>query len=206
MQDPIFTVGHSTHKHDAFIALVRQNGITAICDVRSKPYSRLNPQFNREQLERALLSQDIVYRFLGRELGARSDDSDCYEDGKVRYDRLAKTALFKRGIKRVLRGTNEYRIALLCAEKEPLDCHRAILVARHLAELGAGIVHIHADGHLESHDSALSRLARMVNVPEDDLFQPKEALIAEAYRRQEQRIAYQIPDLAKSPTIKSVGA
>jgi hypothetical protein len=78
MQDTVFTIGNSTHTQAHFIALLRQHGITALCDVRSSPYSRMNPQVNREELERALTAQGIVYRFLGKELGARSDDPTCY--------------------------------------------------------------------------------------------------------------------------------
>ncbi len=195
MQATVFTIGHSTHPQERFIALLRQHGITALCDVRSKPYSRMNPQFNREELEEALPAHGIAYRFLGKELGARSDDPRCYEGGTVQYNRIAETDLFKHGLKRVLRGTKEgFRIALMCAEKEPLVCHRTILVARHLAEFSVPIVHIHADGSLESHDAALSRLTRMVNLPEQHLFHSREELLADAYRRQEERIAFELAE------------
>ena len=80
----IFTVGHSTHAAEAFVALLRTHGVTAVADLRSAPYSRFNPQFNRETLARALEAQRIRYVFLGRELGARPDDPACYEDGRVR--------------------------------------------------------------------------------------------------------------------------
>ncbi len=193
MESPVFTIGHSTHSQGYFIALLHQHGITALCDVRSKPYSRMNPQFNRDELEKVLPEQDIAYRFLGKELGARSDDPRCYEGGKVQYGRLAQTDSFKHGLRRVRRGMREgFRIALMCAEKEPLECHRTILVARHLAALGIPVAHIHADGHIESHDAALSRLARILNLPEQDMFHSHEELMAEVYRRQEERIAYEV--------------
>ncbi len=198
MQDTLFTIGHSTHPQERFICLLRQHGITALCDVRSMPYSRMNPQFNREELEKALLAQGFEYRFLGKELGARSDDPRCYEAGKVQYDRLAETTPFKYGLKRILKGAKEgFRIALMCAEKEPLECHRTILVARHLVALGIDVAHIHADGCLEPHDVALSRLARMLNLPEHDMFHTREELLANVYRKQGDRIAYEVdPDSA----------
>jgi uncharacterized protein (DUF488 family) len=203
IQDTVFTIGHSTHAQERFIALLRQHCITALCDVRSKPYSRMNPQFNRDELEKVLSEHSIAYRFLGKELGARSDDPQCYEDGKVQYGRLAETDLFRHGLRRVRRGMRDgFRIALMCAEKEPLDCHRTILVARHLAALGIPVAHIHADGQIESHDAALIRLARMVNLPEQDMFHSREELMADAYRRQEGRIAYEI-DEAADVTMKS---
>jgi uncharacterized protein (DUF488 family) len=163
----------------------------------------MNPQFNREALEEALRAQGVAYRFLGKELGARSDDPRCYEGGKVQYDRLAETDLFRQGLKRILRGVKEdFRVALMCAEKEPLECHRTILVARHLAALGVAVAHIHADGRLESRDDALSRLARLVNLPEQDMFHSREELLADAYRRQEERIAYEITGPADNTAAK----
>ncbi len=195
MQGPIFTIGHSTHPQEHFIELLQQHGITALCDVRSKPYSRMNPQFNREELEEALAALGIAYRYLGKELGGRSDDPACYEGGKVRYARLAETESFRRGLRRLVRGLNDrFRIVLMCAEKEPLECHRTILVARHLAALGLDVEHIHADGSLERHPAALSRLAHMLNLAEDNLFLSPEELLDDAYRRQEERIAYDLSD------------
>ncbi len=199
MPDTIFTIGHSNHSQERLIELLRQHSVTAICDVRSKPYSRMYPQFNREELEAALPACGIAYRFLGEELGARSDDPECYEGGRVRYDRLAATERFKSGLRRVLRGVQDgFRVALMCAEKEPVECHRTILVARHLTALGVPVAHIHADGHLETHEAALDRLARMLNVPEQSMFYPREELLADAYRQQEERIAYAVAEPAPS--------
>ena len=117
--------------------------------------------------------------------------------GKCSMTRLAQTDLFKHGLKRVLSGMKQdFRITLMCAEKEPLECHRTILVAPHLAALGIDVEHIHADGRLESHAAALSRLARMLNLPEEDMFHSREELLADACRRQEERIAYEVADSA----------
>lgn len=191
MTDTIFTLGHSTHPLEYLLGLLSRHRITALCDVRSKPYSRANPQFNREELNKALRESGITYVFLGKELGARSEDPECYENGKVRYERLAQTDLFRKGLDRVQKGASEYRIALMCAEKEPLECHRTILVARHLVARGLDIQHIHADGRLESHAVAISRLKQMLRLPEGDMFRSTEDISADAYLRQEERIAYE---------------
>src|SRR5689334_2499642 len=99
----IYTIGHSNHPIDRFIALLRQHGIEAVADVRSTPYSRFNPQFRKEKLQAALASAGIRYVFLGEELGARSKDPECYDEGgRVSYTRLASTDLFRRGIDRLL--------------------------------------------------------------------------------------------------------
>ena len=203
-QNSVLTVGHSNHSVERFLELLGQHGVTALCDVRSKPYSRMYPQFNRGDLEQDLVLQGIRYLFLGTELGARSEDPACYEGGRVRYDRIAGTDAFQKGLARILRGIQaNFRIALLCAEKEPLDCHRSILVARYLSDLDCRVEHIHADGHLESHEAAMSRLARKLKLPEDHLFYSHEELLADAYRRQEERIAY---ELAESPDSAMVAA
>ena len=186
----VLTIGHSTHSLDVFVKLLRQHDVTALADVRSTPYSRANLQFNRETLDRDLKAQGIKYVFLGAELGARSNDLTCYEHGRVQYARLARTDLFRSGIDRVIRGANEYRITLMCAEKEPLDCHRTILVARALTELGVTVQHILADGRLESHDATMERLLKIVGLRDHDLFRSRDELMAEALDRQEQKVAY----------------
>lgn len=191
METPtVFTVGHSTHPIEAFIALLKQHGITALADVRSAPYSRFNSQFNKDALERALKEQGIKYVFVGKELGARSEDSSCYKNGRVRYPLLARTALFRQGIERVLKGSQDYRIALMCAEKEPLECHRTLLVARALDDMGVPIRHILADGRLEPHGEAMLRLLDLVGLPREDLFRTREELLADALARQEEKVAY----------------
>jgi uncharacterized protein (DUF488 family) len=186
----VFTIGHSTHPLPDFQALLRRHNVTAICDVRSTPFSRTNPQFNRENLKISLPTVGMVYVFLGAELGARSTDPECYVDGKVQYDRLARTELFRKGIDRIRDGMREHCIALMCAEKDPLQCHRTILVARHLDEAGITVEHIREDGHLESHDQALSRLLATLKLSTDNMFRSRRELIEDAYRFQGERIAY----------------
>lgn len=186
----VFTIGHSTHRAEAFLALLLQHGVEAVADVRSSPFSRFNPQFNRENLERFLKENGIRYVFLGKELGARTEDRSCYEHGRVQYARLARTALFQSGLDRVQHGAQRYRISLMCAEKEPLECHRTLLVARALKERGLTMTHIHADGRLESHEATMDRLLDVVGVPKEDLFRSREELLAEAIARQEQHVAY----------------
>lgn len=187
----LYTIGHSNHPADKLIGLLLAHHITAVADVRSQPYSRRNPQFNREALRRTLNEASIAYLFLGRELGARSQDPACYVEGKVQYDLLARTDLFQEGLDRVAEGLRQHRIALLCAEKDPLVCHRFILVSRHLASRGLKPQHILADGTLESHEDALMRLISELGLPQRDLFRSFEDVIAEAYDRRGQQIAYQ---------------
>ena len=194
----ILTIGHSTHPIERFVALLKQHRVTALADVRSAPFSRHNPQFNKDALQRTLKDKGIAYIFLGKELGARSNDPSCYENGRVRYDRLAQTEVFRSGIARVRKGAAKYKIALMCAEKEPLDCHRTLLVARALEREGEAVVHIHADGHLESHADAMRRLLDITGLPRTDLFRSEGDLIEEASRLQEQKVAYVDESLSTS--------
>jgi uncharacterized protein (DUF488 family) len=166
--------------------------------VRSQPYSRFHPQFNRENLSSELRRVGIAYVFLGDELGARSKDPACYERGRVQYDRLAATALFQRGLDRVREGMRSHRLALMCAEKEPLDCHRTILIARRLAAAEVAVDHILADGAIESHGAAMDRLIGKLGLPAAGLFRTREDMVADAYRIQGERISYSLPP-DKSP-------
>lgn len=195
MHNTIFTVGHSTHEIGKFIGLLKMHDITAICDVRSSPYSRFNPQYNRESLKASLLKNGIKYAFLGKEFGARSDDPTCYQNGKVQYDRLAKTELFQRGLERLQKGARDYNIALVCAEKDPIECHRTILVARELETKGFLISHILNTGEIETHDEAMERLIKGINAGQDhNLFMTKEEIHKQAYSVQAEKICYTLPE------------
>lgn len=187
----LYTIGHSNHEIATFLGLLRQHGVTAVGDVRSHPYSRYVPQYSRDALENALTDAGIAYVFLGKELGARSENPACYHEGKVQFDRLAQEPIFAEGIGRVVQGMQRHRIALMCAEKDPLDCHRALLVARKLFESGVPVSHIHADGALESQQAMESRLLAACKLPEADLFTSREEFVADAYRIRSEQIAYQ---------------
>ena len=186
----LYTIGHSNHTIENFIALLKRYGVTCIADVRSAPYSRYCPQFNKGALAASLQAAGITYMFLGKELGARPDDPCCYEGGFVNFQQIAEREEFKRGIERLLADISKYRIALMCAEKEPLECHRSILICRHLKGHNLCIRHILQDGNVEDHTEAERRLVKMLKV-EPTLFEPpkKETeTIEQAYDQQTERI------------------
>jgi uncharacterized protein (DUF488 family) len=189
----IYTIGHSNHTIERFLDLLSRHQITALADVRSTPFSRRNPQFNREALRQSLAERDVRYVFLGEELGARSKDRSCYCEGKVVYARLAATDLFQEGLRRLKNGLNEHRVVIMCAEKDPLDCHRTILVARRLVAEGIDVAHILATGALETYADATARLRGRLGIPASDMFRSDGELDDEAYEIQGQRIAYTEP-------------
>lgn len=191
VQHQILTIGHSNHSLHDFIKLLVNHKVKAVVDVRSIPQSRFNPQFNCEQLERDLKVHRIRYVFSGHELGARSKDPSHYEDGRVQYSRLAKTNFFQRALKQLVRDATKNRIALMCAESEPLECHRTLLVARALVNnYNVAVAHILPNGLLESYDDAMERLLCITKRSEDELFLSRQERIAEAVTFQERRVAY----------------
>jgi uncharacterized protein (DUF488 family) len=195
MEQALYTIGHSNHELPQFIGLLRQHGIAVVADVRSSPYSAYNPQFNRETLQAQLQAAGIGYVFLGAELGARRTEPECYDDeGRVRYAHVAQTPGFCAGLQRLADLRSAQRVALMCAEKDPLTCHRTILICRALRDQTPDIRHIRGDGSLETHGAAESRLLALCKLPERDLFHSRDELVADAYDRQAARIAYVAED------------
>jgi uncharacterized protein (DUF488 family) len=191
----IYTIGHSNHSAEAFLSLLERHRIEAVADVRSFASSRRHPQFNGEALARALAGRGIRYVFLGKELGAKHRDASCRRDGRVDYDLVAETPEFRQGLERVREGARRMRVALMCAEKEPLDCHRTLLVARHLRDLR--IRHILADGSIEEHAETEGRLLALAGGREAPLLAPLEdatAVLDRAYRARSRAIAPPAPD------------
>ncbi len=180
----VFTIGHSNHSSERFVALLQGAGITAVADVRSIPHSRRWPHFSRARIERWLADAGIAYVFLGAELGGRPADPALLREGRPAYDLMAATPSFRAGLDRVLDGTRRYRIALMCAEREPLDCHRFLLISRHLHERGVRVCHILADGSIEPHETTEFRLLQQTGFALDALFAdlpPPRHAVARAY-------------------------
>ena len=191
----VLTIGHSTHPIETFIALLQRHGAAAVADVRAAPYSRFNPQFNREPLAASLAARGIAYVFLGSELGGRSTDPACYADGRISYERLGATQAFREGLERVAQDATRRSIVLMCAEKEPLECHRCLLVAPALEARGVPVAHIRPERTLEAHADTMSRLLAMHGMQdavEDQRLFPRSRAerITEAIARQAARVGH----------------
>lgn len=191
----LFTIGHSDHEMPAFVSLLVRHRVTAIADVRSQPYSRFHGQFNRDVLAESLKRAGIQYVFLGKELGARRAERESYRGKQARYDLIARLPAFREGLERLRRGVSTLRIALLCAEKDPITCHRTVLVCRHLRKDPIQILHILEDGSIETTDQVEARLLDTVKLPSEHLFRVRSELIEEAYDLQGERIAYRESEL-----------
>jgi len=149
----IFTIGHSNHDLETFLALVEQHRIGLIVDVRSSPYSGYASHFNREAIRGSLQSRGVDYSFLGDLLGGQPEAADLYDpEGHVLYDRLARSSPFQRGLERLFEAVADRRAALLCGEEDPTGCHRRRLIGRVLGERGVGLLHIRGDGRLQTEE------------------------------------------------------
>lgn len=186
----LHTIGHSRHSIEYFVNLLRQASVSLIFDVRSIPYSRRNPQFSKKALAVRLEDEGIDYVFSGKELGAKSPSPDCYVNGKVQYDLIAARPEFAGGLELVIDKAGEARPALLCAEEDPLTCHRTILICRHLRDRVDAIFHIRGDGSMETNEVFEQRLVKATGLKEPDLFDSEATLIERAYELRGQRISY----------------
>ncbi|MBM3548606.1 MAG: DUF488 domain-containing protein [Alphaproteobacteria bacterium] len=187
----VLTIGHSNHAWERFLELAQANEVACILDVRSIPASRRFPQFNRDAFEHGLKEAGIGYRFLGDRLGGRPKDTICYAGGAVDYARVAATQAFRDGLDEAASLARERRCCLLCAEKDPLDCHRSILVARHLAPKGFSLVHIHGDGRQEAQNEFEKRLVETdEDAPLLAAVEDARALLQLAYNRRGRRMAF----------------
>lgn len=149
----VWTIGHSSHPLDTFLDLLAQHQIALLADVRSHPYSRHAPQFNRQGIQRPLRARAVGYLFLGDLLGGRAEGKQFYdEQGHVLYDRVARSPEFQRGIQRLLDPIQSSRVALMCGEEDPADCHRRLLIGRVLRARGIDVIHIRGDGTIQSEE------------------------------------------------------
>lgn len=152
-----FTIGHSNQAMATFLSLLKQHGIEVLVDVRSQPHSKYATQFDANALNAAVTEEGIKYIFMGREIGGRPQGSGFYDDEEyVLYDRMAKSSVFLEGIARLERGIRQYRVAVMCSEEDPTECHRHLLIARVLKEDGIEVRHIRGDGRIQT-DEDLDR-------------------------------------------------
>jgi len=186
----LFTIGYSSHSIESFIMILREYGIEAVADVRSIPYSQYKPNFNREVLQGHLERANMSYVFLGNSCGVRIDDPDCYADGKVDYDLVAKHPDFIEGLRRIRDGVKKYKIVLMCAEQDPLNCHRFVLICRNLRFDDVFIQHILANGEIEDHMESEKRLVQSSKGNQLDLFMDESDMLEEAYATQARKIAF----------------
>jgi uncharacterized protein (DUF488 family) len=193
----LFSIGHSNIPAERFVAMLSAAGVSAIADVRSTPASRRFPWFSSKNLARSLQGDGIFYARFGDSLGGRPHDPALYRDGVADYEKMARQPAFCAGLDRLLMAATQHRVCLMCAEREPLDCHRCLLVSRALAERGCAVGHILHDGTIEPHTATEQRLLADSG-PDADLFVTGQGeRLAAAYRRRFRAVAYRATEGSK---------
>lgn len=204
----IYTIGHSSYTHEQYLKLLKYYNINCIVDVRSIPYSKYVPQFNKEEIKKFLKLNSIYYIFMGKELGARREDKRLYTEGYLDFEKTSKSMNFINGIDRVKDGIEKgYKIALMCKEKDPIDCHRNILVARQFSMQGFNVLNILENGLTETQEHIEERLLNLY-YPERNQMTildiqnknniDKKSLIKKAYILRNKEIGYRLDE--KEPT------
>jgi uncharacterized protein (DUF488 family) len=199
-QNQIFTIGHSNHDINYFKSLLNKYYINSVIDVRTSPFSKLYPQFNKEILKASLKDDEIYYIHLPAEFGARRTNQDLLdEDGKVDFKKIWDTEIFKKGLEKISTGIEQgYQIALMCAESDPFECHRFSMVSYPLVKLGYIVTHILKDGTTIDNSELEKRLLEKYKkvLPVNDLFTntvTDEIRLEYAYRLRNKDIAFENP-------------
>ena len=197
MANQIFTVGHSAAEFSAFLELLQRHEVKLLADVRSKPQSARFPHFDGIEMEARLRDAGIGYIFLGEELGGRPDDTKAYRgDGLVDYRGRRKSRAFQAGLDRVLQEMERVDLALMCAEEDPLSCHRFLMICPELVAAGVQPQHIRKGGVIETQQHAEDRLLeaqKLGAVTSDSLFSfDRKAALEDAYAAQSEKFAFRI--------------
>lgn len=194
MTTEILSIGHSTLDYEEFLKLIRRASVTAIADVRSYPFSRHFPQFDSDSLKEELRLDNVAYVPLGAELGGRPTKPELFCEGIANYEKMAEEKSFKAGIQRILTGSKKFRIALMCSEHNPLDCHRCLMVGRVLSEMDTPVKHILSNGAIVSQIQIEEQLLKEYGHGGEDMFAKGRARIIDAYRERSRQVAYRASD------------
>ncbi|NUR19243.1 MAG: DUF488 domain-containing protein [Gemmatimonadaceae bacterium] len=195
----LYTIGHSLHSSEHFLALAREHAIDMILDVRSSPYSSRAPQFARSSMAAWLADAGIDYLFAGKTLGGRPVDLTLYDEQRASYIRMAQWQPFIASLRKAVRMARGRRVAFACAEGDPLECHRFLLIGRYLHSHGLEVRHILPSSAIEVHSAGERRLVQILGLGQSELFHHSNDAVAAAYLLQESRVAYRQPPAA--PTV-----
>jgi uncharacterized protein (DUF488 family) len=186
----LFSIGHSNIAAERFLAMLQDAGVNEIADVRTMPFSRWSPWFSQKTLAARLAKAGISYAALGDTLGGRPRSEALYRDGVADYEAMAAQAEFRAALDRLTEAAARSRTCLMCAEREPLDCHRCLLVARRLAGRGLAVGHILYDGTIEPQAATEQRLLALDGEACDLFAAGQQERLAAAYRRRARAVAF----------------
>jgi len=187
MVNELFTIGYAAYTKESLLDILKTHRITALADVRARPYSSFKPEFSQDLLKSYLQKNDIAYVPIGDQLGIPISNREGCSPTKTLFQVIAESANFKKGLERIENGLQRHHIVLMCAEKDPLDCHRFLLISRHLPAR-IRIKHILGNGKIEDNNQTIERLLRMSELDQPDLFRSREELLDLAYAAQEETV------------------
>ena len=182
-QTTLFTVGHSNHSIERFLHLLKAHGIQHLVDVRSAPYSRRVPHFDKNIIAETLSGQEIRYTFMGRNLGGRpSDPRHYHQNGRANYRQMREAQKFQASLDWLMEAARNSTAAVMCSEKDPRNCHRTLLVGHELRKRGPGVLHILDDGEILEHDKLVAGLATKfrISLGEDSALLQQQAVDLQA--------------------------
>ncbi len=158
----IYSIGHGNKEIQSFISELKAYDIQFLLDIRSKPYSKWNPQFNQAQLENELDRHNIKYVFVGDTLGGLPSDRSCYDyNGKVVYDLIKEKDFFKEGLNRLITAhEKKVNLAIMCSETKPEECHRSKLIGQELLKENISVNHIVSNTRIKSQQTVMNELTK----------------------------------------------
>lgn len=203
MVNTVYSIGYSGFSRQELILTLQKYGVSLLVDVRSSPFSNYYQDYNKDVLESALKASGIFYRNYADEFGARQENKIYYcKDGYLDFDVFSRSEPFLRGVDKLCKSMEKnYKFALMCAEKDPIHCHRAILVARAFYERGYHVIHLLPDGQTTTQEEIGRRLVEKYFPDRDQMtlfetIQDDDALLEAAYKKQNAEIGYRMEELA----------
>ena len=201
MVNTVYTIGYSGFSIDDFVTTLKKHNISLVVDVRSSPFSSYFPQYNRDSLEIFLKMHGIYYRSYPSEFGARQNDRKYYcKEGYLDFEVFSRSEPFLKGISKLCNSMEQnYTFTLLCAEKDPICCHRTILVARAFFERGYNVVHLLTNGKTITQQEINKQLIEKYYPNRDQMtffetVQDDDTLLKIAYKKQNAEIGHRLEE------------
>ena len=194
----IFTIGYAGFEIDHFIKVIKEYQINSLIDVRSSPFSKYYSEYNKPLLQKTLQERGIIYRNYNREFGARQDDKMYYPNGYLDFSMFTRSMMFIEGMQKIIKAIPlGYRFVLMCSEKDPITCHRSIMIGKAFFNNGVSINHILSDGRIITQSEIETRLVDMYYPDRDQLtlFGEQlsfEEMVKNSYKYQNEKIGYRI--------------
>lgn len=192
----IYTIGYSAFLINEFIDTIKRYNVSCVIDVRSSPFSNYYSDYNKDVFKNTLKQHNILYRNYVNEFGARQTNPIFYSGDIVDFDKFIKSSQFLEGISKVKKGIElGYNFVLMCAEKDPIKCHRSIMLGKGFSNNGFDVKHIISKSELESQKELEERLLEIYHKDRFQLtlFGEKQSdseLLADAYKKQNLAIGY----------------